>query len=469
MKRKIDSESDYVDYAYFYDALFASGGSFYDNDDNLVNPNQYIIGTDRFTKQSHELRIASPADQPLRFIGGVFYQRQSHNIEQNYIIDDIADAITVPGTDSDIWLTKQLRVDRDYAAFGEVSYDLTEKFTVTGGIRVYKYKNSLKGFFGYSDGFSSGTGVGGCFRDTNDELLPPIVKGGPCTNLDKTTSDTDFIHKLNATYKLTDDALVYATWSRGFRPGGVNRRGTLPPYGADELDNYELGWKTTWAGGAFRWNGAVYYEKWTNIQLSFLGANGLTEVRNAGDARIWGIESDIFIRASEGLTFNAGFSYNDAQITKDFCKIANPQFDCTTPSGNSLLAPSGTRLPVSAKFKGNALARYEFPVADLKAHLQGGLVYEGQRTSDLRLEERGIVGSLPSYTTVDVSAGVTNGSWSVELYARNLFDSRGQVTRTIQCGESVCGDPDGVTDIGGKFYTVVTTPRTIGLKVGTKF
>jgi iron complex outermembrane recepter protein len=57
----------------------------------------------------------------------------------------------------------------------------------------------------------------------------------------------------------------------------------------------------------------------------------------------------------------------------------------------------------------------------------------------------------------------------VELYARNLFDSRGQVTRTIQCGESVCGDPDGVTDIGGKFYTVVTTPRTIGLKVGTKF
>jgi iron complex outermembrane receptor protein len=473
MKRKINSESDYVDYAYFYDALYEAGGSFYDNDDNLVNPNQYIIGIDRFTKQSHELRIASPADKPLRFIGGVFYQRQSHNIEQNYIVDDIADSITVPGTDSNIWLTKQLRIDRDYAAFGEVSYDLTEKLTLSGGIRVYKYKNSLEGFFGYSDGFSSRTGVAACFTDSEGELLPPTIKGSPCTNLDKTTSDTDFIHKLNATYKLTDDALVYATWSRGFRPGGVNRRGTLPPYGADELDNYELGWKTTWAGGAFRWNGAVYYEKWSNIQLSFLGANGLTEVRNAGDARIWGIESDIFIRASEGLTFNAGFSYNDAQSTTDFCLIANPQFDCTLEGPdeeeNALLAPSGTRLPVSAKFKGNAFARYEFPVADLTAHLQGGLVYEGKRTSDLRLYERSIVGSLPSYTTVDVSAGVTNGSWTVELYARNLFDSRGQVTRTIQCGESVCGDPDGVTDIGGKFYTVVTTPRTIGLKVGTKF
>jgi len=473
MKRKINSESDYVDYAYFYDALYEAGGSFYDNDGELVNPNQYIIGIDRFKKQSHELRIASPADQPLRFIGGVFYQRQSHNIEQHYIIDDIADSITVPGTDSNIWLTKQLRIDRDYAAFGEVSYDVTEKLTLSGGIRVYKYKNSLEGFFGYSDGFSSRTGVAACFTDGEGELLPPTIKGSPCTNLDKTTSDTDFIHKLNATYKLTDDAMVYATWSRGFRPGGVNRRGTLPPYGADELDNYELGWKTTWAGGAFRWNGAVYYEKWTNIQLSFLGANGLTEVRNAGDARIWGVESDIFIRASEGLTFNAGFSYNDAQTTKDFCLIANAQFDCALPGPeeeeNALLAPSGTRLPVSAKFKGNAFARYEFPVGGLEAHLQGGLVYEGKRTSDLRLYERALVGSLPSYTTVDISAGVTNGSWSVELYARNLFDSRGQVTRTIQCGESVCGDPDGVTDIGGKFYTVVTTPRTIGLKVGTKF
>ena len=63
---------------------------------------------------SHELRFTSPADKRLRLVGGLFYQRQTHNIEQNYIIDNIADAITVPGTDSNIWLTKQLRVDRDY-------------------------------------------------------------------------------------------------------------------------------------------------------------------------------------------------------------------------------------------------------------------------------------------------------------------------------------------------------------------
>jgi outer membrane receptor protein involved in Fe transport len=466
LQRKINSESDYADYAYFYDALFGYGAYFYDNDGNLINPNQYIVGIDRFTKQSHEIRLASPADQPLRLIGGLFYQRQTHNIEQNYIIDNLTDLFTVTGTDSNIWLTKQLRTDRDYAAFGELSYDISDKFTVTGGLRVYRYKNSLKGFFGYNANFSSRTGEAACFG-------PPVVDGSPCTNLNKTTADTDFVHKLNATYRVNDDALVYATWSKGFRPGGVNRRGTLPPYGPDELDNYEVGWKTTWADGAFRWNGAVYYLEWSDIQLSFLGANGLTEIRNAGDARIWGIESDFFLRASDGLTFSGGFSFNDAEITKDFCRIANPQFDCTLPGPagetNELLAPEGTRLPVSAKFKGNALARYEFPIGDLTGHFQGAVVYEGKRTSDLRLLERDLVGDLPSYTTVDLSAGVKSDRWSVELYARNLFDSKGQVTRTIQCVETTCGDPDGLTAIGGKFYTVVTTPRTIGLRVGTKF
>lgn len=473
MRRKNDGISDYSDYAYFYDALFGSGAYFYDNNDELVSPNQYFKSRDRFTKQSHELRFASSATDPLRFIGGAFYQRQTHNIQQDYIVDNIADSITVPGTDSNIWLTKQLRIDRDYAAFGELSYDITDKLTATGGIRVYRYKNSLEGFFGYSDGFSSRTGVAACFRDSSGNLLPGTIKGTPCTNLDKTTADTDFIHKLNLTYKVNDDAMIYATWSRGFRPGGVNRRGTLPPYAPDELDNYELGWKTTWAGGAVRWNGAVYKLKWKDIQLSFLGENGLTEVRNSGDARVYGVETDIFVRASEGLTFNAGLSYNDAKSTKDFCLIANPQFDCTLPgadgSENDLLAPSGTRLPVSAKFKANALARYEFPVGGLDAHIQGAVVYEGKRTSDLRLFERALIGSLPSYTTVDLSAGVKHDNWTVEVYARNLFDSLGQTTRTVQCLETTCGDPDGVTALGGKIYTFVTTPRTIGLRVGTKF
>lgn len=460
LRRKTEVESDYSDYAYFYDALAGYGYYFQDNGGNFVNPNQYIQGIDRYKKTFGEFRIASPADAPLRFIGGLFYQRQSHNIEQNYIIDNIADAITVTGTDSNIWLTKQLRVDRDYAAFGELSFDVTEKLSLTGGLRYYKFDNSLRGFFGYSAGYSSRTGEAACFG-------PAVVDGSPCTNVDKSTSDTGFIHKLNATYKFSDDALIYATWSRGFRPGGINRRGTLPPYGSDKLDNYELGWKTTF--GDFRWNGAIYQEDWNNIQLSFLGANGLTEIRNAGIARIRGVEMDAGYRMG-GFSLNAGFSYNDAEIRRDFCLIANPTFDCTT-TGNALLAPAGSRLPVTAKFKGNAIARYEFPVADWDGHVQFAVNHTGSRRSDLRPAQNTLKGNLGAYTTADFSIGVKNEVWAIEAFATNLFDTRGVVNTGVQCLETVCGtDPiPGVVPTGGAFYDVLIKPRVIGIKFSRDF
>jgi outer membrane receptor protein involved in Fe transport len=461
--RTTDTQADYSDYAYFYDALFGSGAALYDNAGNLVSPNQYIQADDRYRRAFGELRVASPAEAPLRFIGGVFAQRQYHRITQNYIIDNIADAITVTGTDSNIWLTRQERVDRDYAAFGELSYDLTEQLTVTGGARLYNYKNSLAGFFGFSAGFSSGTGEAVCFG-------PPIVAGSPCTNLDSSTSDTDAIYKLNATYKITPDILVYATWSQGFRPGGINRRGNLPPYLPDTLDNYELGWKTSFGDVTF--NGAVYQEDWNDIQLSFLGENGLTEIRNAGIARIRGIEADFTYRAN-GLTLSASGSYNDATIRRDFCRIANPAFDCTFDPGdgreNALLASAGTQLPITAKFKGNAIARYEFPVGGWDGHVQGAVSYIGRRRSDLRDLQSGIKGDFDPYAVADFSLGVRKDNLRFELYATNLFNSRGVINSGVQCVETTCGDPDGESATGGVFYDVVARPRIIGIKAGFDF
>lgn len=474
LRRKTETQSDYSDYGYFYDALSGYGAYWYDNLGNPVSANQYIQGIDRYRKSFAEFRVSSPQDASLRFIGGLFWQRQSHNIEQNYIIDNIADSITVPGTDSNIWLTKQQRTDRDYAAFGELSFDVTDKLTLTGGARVYKYDNSLFGFFGFARGYSGNTGVARCITTTGAEFrdnptgtfAAPILNGAPCTNVDKNTSDSDFIHKLNATYKINDDALVYATWSRGFRPGGINRRGTLPPYGPDELDNYELGWKTTF--GAFRFNGAVYQEDWNNIQLSFLGANGLTEIRNAGIARIRGVEMDVGYRQG-GFSLNAGFSYNDAEIRRDFCRIANATFDCTTP-GNSLLAPAGSRLPVTPKFKGNMVARYEFPISDWNGHVQLAANHTGSRSTDLRTAQKAIKGSLGAYTTVDFSFGVKNDMWSIEAFATNLFDAFGVVNTGVSCVETVCGT--GVTPstpTGGAFYDTIIKPRVIGLKFSRDF
>lgn len=467
LRRKTLTDSDYSDYAYFYDAIVGSASYLFDNAGDQISPNQYITGIDRYRRNFGEIRIASPADARIRFIGGLFYQRQSHNIEQNYIIDGLSDELQVPGTNDDVWYTKQLRVDRDYAAFGELSFDITDKLTLTGGGRLYKFDNSLVGFFGYNNpGFSSNP-VYACQG-------PAIVKGSPCTNLDKRTKKTDFIHKLSLTYKFTDDVMMYATWSRGFRPGGINRRGSLPPYGSDTLDNYELGWKTSF--GPVRFNGAVYQEDWNNIQLSFLGANGLSEVRNAGIARIRGIEADVSYR-SGGFSLNLGGSYNDATIRRDFCAIANPQFDCSVPfsddgddsNDNRELAPAGARLPVTAKFKGNAVARYEFPISGLDGHVQFAVNHIGKRRSDLRTDENNIVGNFKAYTTADFSIGVKGEGWDAELYATNLFDSRGVINSAVQCGETVCGDAGGDTANGGVFYDNVIRPRLIGIKVSKDF
>ena len=464
MKRRVDSDLDYSDYAYFYNEYSSYGKYWYDDVDNPVVPNQLIQAVDRYSKQSHEVRIASPADKRLRLVAGLFYQRQQHNIEQNYIIPGLAEDLQVPGTDN-VWFTKQLRVDRDYAAFGELSFDITPKLTATAGGRWYKFNNSLIGFFGFGPGyaFGGGTGVTQCFG-------PPEVSGSPCTNLDKRVKDSGFVHRLNLTYKPNEDLLFYATWSRGFRPGGVNRREDFPPYKADYLTNYEAGAKLSFGRGA-HFNVAGYIEDWNDMQVSVLGENGLTVVRNVGKARITGIEADLLLRPMPGMTWSTGVSYNHAVLKEDFC-FDEEADDCTNAGlvGVNLLAEKGDKLPLTAPWKGSSQLRYEWSLRpDMKAHVQGVVSYEGKRKRDLRPDINDIYGNMKSFAEVDVGAGVETGPWSVDLYVKNLFDVRGQLSKSLQCREEICGDPFDTTQFGGKVYTVVSRPRTIGLRVGRKF
>ena len=185
--------------------------------------------------------------------------------------------------------------------------------------------------------------------------------------------------RLNVTYHATDDVMLYATWSEGFRPGGINRRGTVPPYHSDFLTNYELGFKTTFAGNRVRINGALFQDDWDDFQYSFLGANGLTEIRNAGQARIKGFETDIVWAVSDSFTLSSAMSWLDAKTTADYCgvtfreeevgaddpRVGQPVTDCSdpdAPEGTYVQAPKGQELPVQPKFKGNAVGRFEFPI-----------------------------------------------------------------------------------------------------------
>ena len=460
MKRQVDSALDYSDYAYFYNELSGYGAYWYDDAGNPVVPNQLVVGDDSYDKQSHELRFTSPADNRLRLVAGLFFQRQKHNIRQDYIIPGITQDFVVPGTDSNIWLTQQLRVDRDYAAFGELSFDITPQLTATAGGRLYKFDNSLVGFFGFSDNYSGSTGVAGCFG-------PPKVDGSPCTNLDKRTKDNGFVHRLNLTYKPNEDLLAYATWSRGFRPGGINRRGTFAPYKPDFLTNYEIGTKISFGRGA-HFNIAGYIQDWEDMQVSVLGENGLTVVQNVGSARISGIEADLLLRPMAGLTWSTGVAYNHGKLREDFCfDQEDPECD---DSDLDILAEKGDRLPLTARWKGSSRVRYQWALTPaIQANVQSSISYEGSRRRDLRPGINAIYGNLKPYAEVDLSAGVERDAWTADLFVKNLFDVRGQLSKSIQCNEAVCGDPGGATGIGGKIYTVVSRPRTIGIRIGREF
>ncbi|MBP6310485.1 MAG: TonB-dependent receptor, partial [Arenimonas sp.] len=81
LDRDIDTQSDYSDYGYWYDVV--SGYGAYDNDGNYIDPSQYIVGVDKYKNYSQELRISSDQSKRLRFIGGLFWQKQTHDIQQD--------------------------------------------------------------------------------------------------------------------------------------------------------------------------------------------------------------------------------------------------------------------------------------------------------------------------------------------------------------------------------------------------
>jgi len=475
LDRKIDSQLDYSDYSYFYD-FYGSYSLYITDADGNPTIGQYIWGQDDFTKMSHELRISTPQDRRVRFVGGLFYQRQTHDIEQRYLVDNLNPAYWVTGWDDTIWLTQQERVDRDKAVFGELSFDLTDKLTATGGIRYFDSDNSLEGFFGYGDWGWSSTGEAQCAALG----LTEPYRGAPCKYMDKSTKEDDWLGKVNLTYKLTDDALVYATYSEGYRPGGINRRGTLPPYVSDFLENYELGFKSSWAGGRVRFNGALFQENWDDFQYALLGANGLTEINNVGAAEIKGVEVDLTWAATDQFQVSAGVAYIDSELTENYCgfvdqngrpETRNPCPDWDNANGGGVdgdplttavdpQAFKGTRLPVTPEWKWNTTLRQEFRLGSFDTHWRASYIYKGKSRADLRDFENTILGDQPSYEIVDFSAGVSKDDYSVELFVNNVFDERNILYRYVQCAEAVCG---------AQPYVVTTPPRTIGLKFSQRF
>ena len=485
------SLGDYTDYTDHYDAYYTYCGglancqNYVDAAGNTIDPRQYIVGGEHFKKLSQELRIATPKDAPLRAIVGAFFQRQTNHIYQNYKVDNLGPQVSVNGWPGTIWLTLQDRKDKDYAVFGEAEYDVTKQITLIAGGRYYKFDNTILGFNGMGQDNPGGftLGYNRCLTvngkllmdDVSAALIAGGVPGTPCTNVGqvvngklepKRSEGTGFTHRLSVRYKPTTDLMFYATWSKGFRPGGINRQPTAPSYAPDYLYNLEAGWKTSF--GPLTWNGAIYHQIWKGFQFAFLGPNSLTVIQNGRDARINGIESDLSY-TGHGLTLTAAAAYTDARTKGAICEAStDPSPDCSGLDSNGdpdyIITPSGTRLPITPRFKGTATARYTWPMGAGKAHVQGSIAYQGSSSVDVRQDPFGdgtnpndLFGRVKSSTLVDLFAGYDWQNYTFELFTTNVFDERNQLSRILACG--AC---DRVHIIPGR-------PRTIGLRVGAKF
>ncbi|HEX9706275.1 MAG TPA: TonB-dependent receptor [Steroidobacteraceae bacterium] len=511
LDRDQDGAFDYSDYSFYYDNLYTTGyfaRLFVDNDGNQLNPDAGFENNDYYSKTSHELRISTPQDKRVRGLLGFFYQKQYHDFYQPFgLIEGLADVREMnsqepggPGRYADyVYLNSMDRTDRDEAVFGQIAFDITDKLELSLGARYFEPEVTVKGFFGFGLGFGPGRApgtddsdyqciafdaAGDCIAvDLNQPLEPGDPANGgsgafeptgqawsrngewrclsqadrkdaPCVDVDKGISESDSVYRVNLSWKATDTSMLYATWSEGYRPGGINRNPFAGEYISDFLTNTELGWKTRFADDRLQFNGAVFLEEWDDIQISFQGANGITQVANGPNAEVQGIETQLDWLPTDSLRLGVSLAYYDSELKDDYV-----DFDA---QGNvvNINAPKGTPLPITPDFKGNLIGRYTFPLGGFDAHLQGAVAYQASRLSNLNLADAAVYGDIPSSTFLDLAFGVENDKYAIELFVSNATDEDAPLYVTSECTPQVCG---------GQNYGVKSRPRTIGIRFSQDF
>jgi outer membrane receptor protein involved in Fe transport len=280
-----------------------------------------------------------------------------------------------------------------------------------------------------------------------------------------------FKSRANLSWKVTDDVLVYYTWSQGFRPGGFNRGSTqhlfvdgvatyVTPaiYAPDSLVNNELGYKTLWFNHRLEIDGAIYQEDWKNAQVNFFdpqgGLGNLTFATNGPNYQVRGAELQIIARITDGLTVQGSTSYNKSKQTNSPSLINNnplsPTFgqplDISNPYG-----AVGSPLANSPLLQFNVRVRDDIPLGDYKAFWQVGAQHIGDTVS---ATGNIISYDQPGYTTYDAALGVSKDAWNVQLFAQNLTSVNASTSTN-----------------GSQFVQAetVTRPRVAGVKFGYKF
>jgi outer membrane receptor protein involved in Fe transport len=447
------------------------------------NPRSFIVGRDELDDKpwTQELRLASKEGGVVDWIGGLFYKDEKTNIQEHefepgyldfyngcsaiygqatptQVFNNIpsncgvGETAYTPGTTTyvdGVPITKDQTYIGDFetkytdlAAFGEVTGHLTSAWSLTGGGRLFRQTISQ----------AQQTGLlfdGGPFFAP----YPPIA------NSSLNDSWRKALWKVNSSYQLDKSNLVYATWSQGFRRGGVN---ALPPaepgvgyvtppalmrLQPDTADNYEIGAKGTLAN-RFRYSAAIYDIQWHNIQEGVqLTPLVLPASINAGNAFSRGLEFELYALVTTHLTAQLDYTYDQTKLT-----ALNPLF--TFPNVVAPPAPVGSSLPGTPKSSLAIDLEYgHMPLAG------GYLLYaiNGHYQSSMSSALTASALTVGGYTMLDTRLTYSRSHWLATLYVHNL-------TNTL--GINAYADP---AIYGNRAEAVISQPRTVGLTLGYSF
>lgn len=465
MQRDTRTYAEYVDYSLAYQSI-----------EPFVpkNPMMYDPRWNDYEMLSNELRVTTPVEWPVHGTVGLYQDREQNLNYLNEPIPGLDPALEVGyGTpyawNSTVYLDNLETVQRDWAAFAQLNYDITSHITATAGFRRFRYDNTIQGFYGYGTGYA--TTVFGSSTTSGEELCSvPYVpfNGAPCQDENQRSEAWGSVPLFTLSYKFDPDDLVYATFSKGYRPGGPNRTYGVAPYQSDFLTNYEIGWKTSWLDHHLIFNGDVYLLDWKNYQFGFTGPNGIGVTANAASAQSKGWDEQLQWLVVSGLTFSLDVSYADAYLTANYCKhLATNGSPITTancvgpghPTPSTPLAFDGGRLPDDSVWSGTASLRYSFPFANGTAFAEADQVYRSFYWTNVEPQFQMVYGQVPSYGLTNLSVGIDKNNWELELLVSNLFNRDAIINKAseLQAAASLVE------------YNYITPPRLIGIQFTQNF
>ena len=386
---------------------------------------------------TQEVRVASRGDGALAWLIGGYYNKRDRYYVNAFPVPGIDAVLGVPSssfgapTDTLFFGIQDIGI-RQGAIFGEASYTLG-KVALTAGLRWFTWRQD------YS------LNSGGLFN------------GGATSTGQRRSKENGVNPKVNLTYKVDGDNLVYAQAAKGFRFGGINdvipanvcaaelagidRDGDPSVYGPDKLWNYEVGSKSSFLDRRLTLNASVYVIKWRDIQTNRDLNCGFGFRENAGSLTSKGLELEATARPVDGLTMSLGLGYTDSTLDED---VPNLQ------------AFAGDRAPFVPKYSATGSAEYMFPLTDrINGFGWANYQFVDRRATDFSdLQSR--YRRMGSYNLLNLRAGVRLQSIELSAFVKNLTDSRG-VLRALA---STPFDAEGAIRV---------QPRTIGMTARADF